>query len=111
MCYKLFSYSVLETLKKTKNRDKTMAVKILGILDLITAFSVLLLRLDLAPTLALVLGLYAVGKGIIFLRDISSIADIAAGGAIILAFYGYFNLLTWLAAIWLTQKGIVSIFS
>jgi hypothetical protein len=88
-----------------------MVVKILGWADLMAALSILLLKFGVAPQLAFAAALYEIIKGGIFIKSITSIIDIIAGILILIAFYGYFNFLTWIAAIWLTQKGIISLFS
>ncbi|MFH1210720.1 MAG: hypothetical protein V1645_02275 [archaeon] len=88
-----------------------MVIKLLGIMDLLTALSIILLRFGAAKTMAFALGIYLIIKGIIFIKSVPSMLDIAAGIIVLIAFYGYFNILTWIAAIWLTQKGVISIFS
>jgi len=104
-----------QKLLKTEQYKQHMVVKILGIADLMAALSILLFRV--APntgsikTLLIVFAIYVIIKGLIFIKSITSIIDIAAGAFMVLAFYGYFNFLTWIAAIWLTQKGVISLFS
>ena len=88
-----------------------MVVKILGLLDLLAALSILLLRFNAVKTMAFALGIYLIIKGIIFIKSVTSVLDIAAGAIILIAFYGYFNILTWVAAVWLVQKGVISLFS
>lgn len=88
-----------------------MVVKILGAADLLAALSIVLLKFGIIPTMALVLAIYLIIKGVVFIKNISSIVDIAAGAAMLIAFYGNFNIATWIAAIWLTQKGVMSLFS
>lgn len=88
-----------------------MVVKILGVLDLLAALSILLLNFGAVKTMALALGIYLTIKGIIFIKSITSWIDIASGILMVVAVYGYFNILTWVAAIWLTQKGVISLFS
>ncbi len=89
-----------------------MVVKILGIVDLLAALSILLLKFNITPKImVLTLAAYLIIKGVIFIKSLTSWADIAAGIIMILAFYGWFNILTWAAAVWLTQKGLISLFS
>ncbi|MEM4244741.1 MAG: hypothetical protein QW404_00185 [Candidatus Nanoarchaeia archaeon] len=89
-----------------------MVVKILGVVDLLAALSILLLKFNIAPKImVLTLAAYLIIKGIIFIKSVTSWADIAAGVIMVAAFYGWFNILTWVAAVWLTQKGIISLFS
>ncbi len=88
-----------------------MVVKILGLADLAAALSILLLRFEAVPQLALILGVYEIIKGLVFIKSVTSIVDIAAGLAMLLAFYTHVGILTWIAAIWLTQKGVISVFS
>ncbi len=88
-----------------------MIIKILGIADLATALSILLLRFGILPTMAFALGIYLIIKGVVFIKSITSMLDIAAGIIILIAFYGHFNIATWIAAIWTIQKGVISLFS
>lgn len=89
-----------------------MVVRILGLIDLLTALSVVLLRFGIAKTMALALAIYLIIKGIIFIKNITSMIDIAAGVVVLIAALGYFTpIITWIAAIWIAQKGVISLFS
>ncbi|MFH1332156.1 MAG: hypothetical protein ABIH63_02625 [archaeon] len=88
-----------------------MVVKLLGIFDLLAALSIILLRFGVAKTMAIALAIYLIVKGAIYIKSVPSMVDIAAGIIMVLAFYGWFSILTWVAAIWLTQKGVISLFS
>jgi len=96
---------------KSKNTLKHMVVKLLGIFDLLAALSIILLRFGVAKTMAIALAIYLIIKGAIYIKSVPSMVDIAAGIIMVLAFYGWFSILTWVAAIWLTQKGVISLFS
>lgn len=90
-----------------------MVVRILGVADLLAALSILLLKFGAVPkTMVFAFAIYVIVKGLIFIKNIPSIVDIVAGILMITAaYYSYFGIPTWLAAVWLTQKGVISLFS
>ena len=84
---------------------------ILGVLDIIAALSLFLLKFSLAPWFAAIFAIYLLIKAVIFFRDFASIIDIFVVIIFVNALLGSFNILSWLAIIWLLQKGILSLFS
>lgn len=88
-----------------------MLVKILGILDLAAAITLLLLRWDIGVVLGIVLGIYILVKSFYFMTDVASIVDIGAGLFLILAALGFYHAITYIFVLWLAQKGVSSLFA
>ncbi len=86
-----------------------MIVKLLGLVDILSAVMVALLIFGVKSPLVLILAGYLVVKGVIFFSP-ASILDMIAS---LIIFYAYLNPINWvilgLLAIWLLQKGIVSV--
>jgi len=87
-----------------------MILKLLGLIDLLAAIGLVMLKYDMFQTFALVLGLLVLIKAIMFFGSFISFIDIACFLVIILASFGVFNFISWIAAIWLLQKGFFSLF-
>jgi hypothetical protein len=88
-----------------------MIVKLLGLIDLLAAVFIILLRFNIGGSIALVIAILLLIKSFIFLRSFVSIIDILSGVFLLLAIYGHYYFFTWLFALWLLQKAVVSIFS
>lgn len=88
-----------------------MLIKILGILDILSAATLLLLRWDIGHILGIILGIYLLVKSMYFLTDVSSIVDIGAGIFLILAAIGFYHVITYIFILWLLQKGVSSLFA
>ncbi len=88
-----------------------MIVKLLGLIDLLAAVFIILLRFNIGGSIALVIAIILLIKSFVFLRSFVSIIDILSGVFLLLAIYGHYYFFTWLFALWLLQKAIVSIFS
>jgi len=91
-----------------------MIVKILGLLDIISALSFWLFALFhiIPQTLILIIAFYLLIKGAIFLisKDIASILDIICAGIIFLALNsGIPKFVAILVSLFLLQKGIFSL--
>lgn len=88
-----------------------MIVKLLGLLDILTGVMVALLTFGIKSPLLIILGSYLIVKGVIFFSG-ASVMDLFCA---LIIFYAYLNpvpgLVTGLVAIWLLQKGIVSLFT
>jgi len=82
----------------------------LGILDIIIAISAALFTYGIySQWLMIVLSVYLMVKGAIFIRSVASIIDIAAGAILILGLFVTLpNTLFWVIAAYLLQKGILS---
>ncbi|MBU2638960.1 MAG: hypothetical protein KJ955_08360 [Nanoarchaeota archaeon] len=87
-----------------------MLVKIFGIMDIIAAAVLLLLRWDIGKIAGIVLAVYIIGKSLYFIADVASIIDLAAGAFLILAVFGFYHVITYIFILWLLQKGVSSFF-
>ncbi len=85
-----------------------MILLLLGFLDLISGVVLLILKFKIF-SLAWFFALYLIIKLLIFV-DFTSTVDFFSGILIILAIYGFYPFVTWLAVLWLLQKGFFSIF-
>lgn len=88
-----------------------MIAKLLGIIDFLAAFSIVLLKFGLAEKFAIFIAIVLLIKALLFITDIVSIFDIIAVVFIFLAIFGIFNVVTWIAFFWLLQKAIFSLLS
>ena len=87
-------------------------VKILGLMDLLAALAYALVKYSLiSQSVAAVLVLVVLVKSIIFLKDVSSMIDMAAALFLLLAIYGMLPSAAIFAALWLLQKSIFSFFA
>ena len=86
-----------------------MIVQLFGLLDIIAALSVVLLKFDIFIWLSLVLGIYLIIKSLIFIKSLASWIDLICGIGMIISFIGFFSGFSWLVLIWLIQKGIFSL--
>lgn len=87
-------------------------VKILGILDILTALVVVLGHLDIAgfrPMFAV--ACYLAIKGFIFFGDLASFIDLLIALYIIFLFFHSFTIITVVVVIYLLQKALISLFS
>lgn len=86
-----------------------MLVKLLGLIDILTAVMVALLIFGVKSPLVLVFAGYLIVKGVIFFSS-ASVLDLVAA---LIIFYAYLNpvnfVILGLLAIWLLQKGIISV--
>ena len=85
-----------------------MIMLLLGILDLISGIILLVLNFKIL-VFAWVLAIYLIAKFLIFMNFVSFI-DLVSGLLMIAAIYGFYPVITWLAVIWLLQKGLFSMF-
>jgi len=87
-----------------------MLLKLYGLLDLASGIVLLLLRFNISKIADFILAFYLVAKSLYYIKSLASIVDILAAVFIVLAALGIYNILSYLFAIWLLQKGISSIF-
>ena len=88
-----------------------MIVILLGILDIVAALSIFTINFSWGPVLISFSILYLLAKSLPYLKSFASIMDICVAGIFILALLGYANtIINALAALWLIQKGIMSLF-
>lgn len=88
-----------------------MAVKIMGVADLLAAATVLLLHYDIIIgwRIGFAFAAYLIIKGWLFRQDINSIADILCGFYMTVMLFGFTTIITWAVAIYLFQKSVFSL--
>ncbi|MBM3199827.1 hypothetical protein FJZ53_02730 [Candidatus Woesearchaeota archaeon] len=87
-----------------------MILKLLGILDISAVACLFLFKYGLVPELVLIAAvIYLMAKGIMFFRNIVSLLDVGTAIVFALALLGVYNILTWLAVLWVLQKAVFSL--
>lgn len=89
-----------------------MILKLMGFLDFLGAIFLLLLQFDIINPFfrpMFVIGLYLIGKGILFRGDFVSIIDFFSGIYFFLAFLGLRTFIAYLIILFLLQKAYFSI--
>tara|TARA_Y100000034_G_scaffold118928_1_gene160176 strand:- start:2107 stop:2379 length:273 start_codon:yes stop_codon:yes gene_type:complete len=87
---------------------------VFGLLDIVSALVLVLLKFGLLGKLGFIIGIYLVIKGLFFLvmKDWLSILDVFSGLFIFyVLLFGSFPLIGWVFFVWLLQKGVVSLVS
>ncbi|MDP3728118.1 MAG: hypothetical protein Q8R18_01555 [bacterium] len=88
-----------------------MIVIILGILDILAGLSIFTINFSWGPMFIGFCSLYLIAKSLPYLKSFASIMDIIVAGIFIFALLGYANtIISAIAALWLIQKGVVSLF-
>lgn len=87
-----------------------MLLKILGALDILVALVLFLLKYGMPNWAAWAAVVYVCAKAFLAIKSIASIGDIIGAALIVLAIFGHFNILTYIAVIWFLQKGVASFF-
>lgn len=85
-----------------------MIVKILGILDLIGAICLVLLKFGLAVQFSFFIGIVLFIKALAFIKNFVSVIDIIALCFFAAALFGYWWGFSWLAVLWFIQKAFFS---
>lgn len=81
----------------------------MGLMDLLTVTTLLLFKYGIIQQKFLIIAVaYLIIKGVIFFRDIASIVDMGVAVVFILALFGIYNVLTWIAVLWVLQKAVFS---
>jgi hypothetical protein len=87
-----------------------MVVKFLGVMDLLSAVTVILLHYDIIGwRIGLIFVAYLIIKGWIFREDINSIMDILCGLYMFVMLFGFTTFISWVVAIYLFQKAVFSL--
>ncbi|MGV8169084.1 MAG: hypothetical protein ACP5N3_03430 [Candidatus Nanoarchaeia archaeon] len=87
-----------------------LAVRVLGVLDFLTGVMILLFNYDLTPTrLFISFILYLLIKGIIFRMDFAGFIDIVVAVYMIFMIFQPVTIVSFIAAIYLFQKSIMSL--
>ncbi len=88
-----------------------MIIKLLGLMDMFSVASLLLFKYGIVSQKILVIAIiYLMIKGIIFFRNIVSLLDFGIAVIFVLALFQIYNVLTWIAIIWILQKAVLSLF-
>ncbi|HLC62704.1 MAG TPA: hypothetical protein VJJ21_00120 [Candidatus Nanoarchaeia archaeon] len=87
-----------------------MIARFLGILDFLTAISIVFLAFG-AEGFAVLMALILLVKSLIFITSFASWIDILSGIGILVCVYSGFNPILWIVFLWLLQKAVVSWFS
>lgn len=87
-------------------------VKVMGLLDIISAIVIILLHFNVGTwRITLAFTCYLIMKAIAFKGNIHSIIDGAIGIYMLFLLFGFHSIITFAAAIYVLQKGAVSLFS
>ena len=81
---------------------------LLGLLDLLSGITLIMLRFNIGEFFAWFFVIYLIIKSAIFFTNFVSLVDVFAAIMFVLAIYGIYNALTWVAVIWLLQKAFFS---
>lgn len=85
-------------------------LKLLGLMDIMSITSLLLFKYGIIPQKFLIIAIiYLMIKGIVFFKNIVSLVDFGIAIIFILALFGVYNILTWIAIIWILQKAFLSL--
>ena len=87
-------------------------LKLMGLMDILSIAILLLFKYGLISQKFLIVAIiYLMIKGIMFFKNIVSLADFGVAIIFILALFGIYNVLTWIAILWILQKAVFSLFS
>ena len=85
-----------------------MLMYIFGLLDLLSAATLLSLNWGYGTNVAWFCVAYLVLKAIPFIKDPASIIDILAAIVIVFAIFGIYGVVSYIAVLWLFQKALFS---
>ena len=89
---------------------KIMIVKLLGLVDLLTAILFFLAWLEIYPIkLAIVVIILLILKSLMFIKSFTSILDLIGAVFLIIAMAFNFYMIDWLFMLWFLQKGSFSL--
>jgi hypothetical protein len=88
-----------------------MLVKLMGIMDLLSAVAVIMLHYDFFITwrIGLIFAAYLILKGWLFRSDIASLLDLLCGIYLFIMLLGFTTFLSWVVAVYLFQKAVFSL--
>lgn len=88
-----------------------MIIRLLGLTDLLSVACLLLFRYGIVSrTFLIVAVIYLMAKGILFFKNIVSLIDFGVAIIFVLALFHVYNVLTWIAVVWILQKAVFSLF-
>ena len=86
-----------------------MIVKLLGLLDLLTAIAAVFVQIGFLPAVFLKFFIfYLIVKGAVFIKSFSSIGDLLCAGYLIAMAFGARTFLVYILALFLFQKAVFS---
>ena len=88
-----------------------MVVKLMGVMDLMSAVAVIMLHYDFLMTwrIGLIFVAYLLIKGWVFREDINSMMDILCGAYVLVMLFGFATVVSWVVAAYLFQKACFSL--
>ncbi len=86
-----------------------MIVKLFGVVDLLAAVCLILLKWGIGSKIGLVLAIFLCVKGLIFFYNWASVVDLISVLVLVLAAFGYYFSFSWLFSLWLLQKAFFSL--
>lgn len=89
-----------------------MIVRILGILDLLTAIAAVFVHIGFLPVVILKYFIfYLLIKGVIFIKSLTSIIDLLCGIYLIALYFGFHSFIIYIVGLYLFQKAVISMIS
>lgn len=89
-----------------------MVLKLLGLMDILSITALLLFKYGLISQKFLIIAMiYLIIKAVIFFKDFASLIDFGVAIVFALALFGIYNVLTWIAVLWILQKAVLSLFT
>lgn len=85
-----------------------MLVKVLGVLDLVGAICLVLLKFGIGVQFSLLIEILLLIKALAFIKNFVSVIDIIALCFFTAALFGYWWGFSWLAVLWFAQKAFFS---
>lgn len=88
-----------------------MLAKIMGVIDILMAFSLILIKFNLYIKFLIILTILVAIKALIFFSNFASIADLICVVIVVTSLFIGANFLLILVFIWFLQKGLLSLFA
>jgi len=86
-----------------------MIVKLFGLLDILSAVFLFLMKFGTGEVIGMMLGIYLILKGLIFFSFVG-VVDVFTGILMVIAGTGNYIVFSWIMIFWLVQKGFVSLY-
>lgn len=88
-----------------------MLAKLMGIMDILFAFSLILIKLDVYIKFLIILTIFIAIKALIFFSNVASIIDLVSVIIVIISIFIGANFLLVIIFLWFLQKGLFSLFA
>ena len=86
-------------------------LKLFGLIDIVAALLFVLLKYSIGESIVWYVIAFLVVKSLMFLRNFVSYLDLVSSVFLVLAVFNVYTAFTWVAMLWLLQKGFFSILS